>query len=493
MSTPHTSPIKKTHMLTRSAGGIFYFQRDPPVSPIQPKSHLSLRGELDMSHRITQYMEDNDRSPCPPDYAPLTTEGTEEIIAQLPEDNGLTVLSGSAADFADFFEEPLPVPVPAQTYAGQRSTLTATASTSGEGTASASVMSLNGQSASATASSVTGANATATVSVYEESPRRSTRLGNSDAKEPAQRSVVPVLRRKYQVLNAYPNAVLPTPFVDSEDLVVSVMLRGPSRKKPKWTSACAELAHVLDVIAPRAFGLSGGRARWGVTFAFDDQKYKKSILTLKQQALTYRSRDLTTDATLEWIAAYQNHALEQFYPNVKSAMLVLVDELKAHGFSTPFPGSAFSTCEFRDLTRAPMTTPQKQWQVRFCDIQALTVLGHWNGEMGGHLILHGEGRIVKVKPGDTFLLPAGAQAYTFVPVRAQVGERQYVFSQFFHASVARWVEKGGKTDKELEVKARHLRDKAALSRLHQWSRARESRADRTKKQFLKMDDVSIAM
>ncbi|KAJ7060348.1 hypothetical protein C8F01DRAFT_1292699, partial [Mycena amicta] len=484
-ASPHRTPERKTtRIVTRSASGAsFYFKRDPPGPRILPKTFLSLRDDLVLHNRVTEYMEDHDEiyrgeTECPPSYAPLTPEREEIIVANLPEDDSLAVVSGPADAFVDLFSLPGwrdPLPSPQRTYAGRRSTLSV---------------------ASESVSSVTTSadeSETASEAADDGSPRRSARLQGSDSSE-RPTHVIPLrqLRVMYKLQMAYPDATLPTPFVDSDDVLVSVLLRGPSREAAAWRIDCAEVGNTLHFLS-KAVDVFGeeGRIRWGVGFRPEGDNVDGALHWPQPEAL---KRYLETDEgrnkpTLRRIAEYQIHALDQFFPVVSSAMRVRAEMLEDHDLIAPIPHSPFTTCEVRNLQELPMATPQKQWEVRFCDMMAVTVLGMWDWEREGHLMLHAEGRMVALKCGDTFLIPAGAQAYSFVPVTSE-GSSQFLFCQTFHSSVARWLEKGGICDLALDLKAKNKRNVAWAKVLHRWVNARKTRGLQSRKFFQKMREVS---
>ncbi|KAF7294447.1 hypothetical protein MKEN_01437200 [Mycena kentingensis (nom. inval.)] len=91
---------------------------------------------------------------------------------------------------------------------------------------------------------------------------------------------------------------------------------------------------------------------------------------------------------------------------------------------------------------------RKEWQVPFADPFVVTVVGNWDPRRGGHLMLHDDGTMMPLRPGATFVVPAGTKRYGFVPVGE--GEHQYMVCQFFHGSVLRWMEKGGMSDPRLD-------------------------------------------
>ncbi|KAJ7051193.1 hypothetical protein C8F01DRAFT_1091765 [Mycena amicta] len=488
VATPTKTPRKLMRIVTRSAsGGSFLLKRDPPVTPVVPRTFVSLRDEMVLRDRITQFMEDNDEiyrgeTACPASYSPLTPQREEDIIAQLPEDTGLTVISGPPHAFIDLFSPSVSRMLsgtPQRTYAGRRSFREGSVSSESGDTERASSTEAN---ASDTEEGNSASQATDLIS-----PRRSARLGI-----PSDPFVVSLreLRLTYDLRMAYTDLILPTPFVDSLDVLSSVLLKGPSRQATQWRLGCKELGGILAFLGSSMDGFTDRRVRWGVGFEATGIITASAVqMPIPPAVVQYIGRETTGGPMLKWIANYQKSALEQFFPIVSSTMTLRGEMLASHGLVTPFPHSPFSTFELRDLRKRPMAAPEKQWEVRFCDMMVVTVVGEWDWEREGHLMLHAEGRMVRIKCGDTFVFPAGVQSYSFVPI-ASKNATQFLVCQFFHSSVARWLEKGGKADHELDLEARDRRNKSSVERLHQWARARKARGVQSRKFFQKLSEVA---
>ncbi|KAJ7058421.1 hypothetical protein C8F01DRAFT_1303975 [Mycena amicta] len=402
---------------------------------------------------------------CPPTYAPLTPERVQDIVMHLPEDTGLAVVSGPpdvfavlAGDSGRVWSRPAS---PKKTYTGHRTIMPSPGSSSDEDTDSI----------------VDSSDEEDELSVVP--PIRSSSRAHD-------------LRMTYHLSMAYSDKVLPTPFIDSRDVLVSVLSRGPSRRAVTWRLGCDELGETLTFMGStmNAF-LAEGRLRWGVGFRPHSEStgIATAVYLDKSPAWKrYIDEDVTTEIMLECITIYQSHLFEQFFPIVYHTMRLRAEQLVEYGLTQPFPGSPFTICEFRDLTKRPMVEPEKQWEVRFSDMMVVTVLGRWDSAKEGQLMLHAEGRMINVKSGDTFVLPAGAQAYSFVPVSG--ASYQFLFSQWFDASVARWIEKGGMADHELDRKAKKRGGKEAAERLHRWVRARTLRGLQSRRFFQKIGEVS---
>ncbi|KAK6974554.1 hypothetical protein R3P38DRAFT_2584049, partial [Favolaschia claudopus] len=116
--------------------------------------------------------------------------------------------------------------------------------------------------------------------------------------------------------------------------------------------------------------------------------------------------------------------------------------------------------------------------VAFGTFEAVTVCGDFR--RGGRLALGDEDAEVQLRPGYTFLIPSSIKRYRVTPVGK--GERIYIFRQFCHAGVFRWMEKGGRKDKEFE-------ETASLGEIAAWESLVKERGRNTIKLFSRLDEV----
>jgi hypothetical protein len=71
---------------------------------------------------------------------------------------------------------------------------------------------------------------------------------------------------------------------------------------------------------------------------------------------------------------------------------------------------------------------------------AVTALGRFDSEKGGHLILWELGLVVEFPAGSTIFLPSAVVSHSNVPI-AQ-GETRYSFTQYAAGALFQWVESG---------------------------------------------------
>lgn len=71
---------------------------------------------------------------------------------------------------------------------------------------------------------------------------------------------------------------------------------------------------------------------------------------------------------------------------------------------------------------------------------AITALGNFNPELGGHLILWDLKLVIEFPPGATILIPSATVLHSNVAI--QQGETRYSFTQYAAGGLFRWVEHG---------------------------------------------------
>ncbi|THV00197.1 hypothetical protein K435DRAFT_657536, partial [Dendrothele bispora CBS 962.96] len=117
-------------------------------------------------------------------------------------------------------------------------------------------------------------------------------------------------------------------------------------------------------------------------------------------------------------------------------------ELRRH-----FKTSVFGTCtvNFGPRTVSRRHRDGANLSFGWC---AITALGNFNPNKGGHLILWDLGLVIRFPPGSTILIPSALITHSNIPV--QKGETRYSFVQYSAAGLFRWVYNGFKTDAEWE-------------------------------------------
>ncbi|KAJ7471333.1 hypothetical protein B0H11DRAFT_1721861, partial [Mycena galericulata] len=124
----------------------------------------------------------------------------------------------------------------------------------------------------------------------------------------------------------------------------------------------------------------------------------------------------------------------------------LLEDVAAMG--PAFPGSAFTTAEF-SFGDAPMHT-RKNVRDAFHGLRAITVLGNFNPNVSSLFISPSDNLAIRCPPGTTMLIPP-TKDYFFTKVNK--GEKRYLFQQYFHAGLQRWIDHGFRSDLQYETEA----------------------------------------
>ncbi|KAJ7849478.1 hypothetical protein B0H13DRAFT_1645009, partial [Mycena leptocephala] len=167
-------------------------------------------------------------------------------------------------------------------------------------------------------------------------------------------------------------------------------------------------------------------------------------------------------------------------PKIFAEAQFKVAKLKAdRKLSTPFPNSIFTTteisfCDVPNLSR-------KNWDATFYGLEVITSCGNYDWQERGGLISWDDDRVIPLPPGTTVVFPAGTKRFSFIPVAPD--ESRFLFRQFCHAGIFRWIEKGGWSDTQFEMFA------ASDEELEAWNKKRANRGARVAKMYSKIGDI----
>ncbi|KAJ7164584.1 hypothetical protein C8R43DRAFT_1122461 [Mycena crocata] len=130
-----------------------------------------------------------------------------------------------------------------------------------------------------------------------------------------------------------------------------------------------------------------------------------------------------------------------------------------------FARSVFAACTFNFGPHA-ITVPHLDFGNLSWGWCAITALGWFNPDLGGHLILWDLKLVIRFPPGSTILLPSAIIRHSNVPVAAH--ERRYSFTQYTAGGLFRWIRNGFQTEEAFEKSAtktaKAARDAAAATR-----------------------------
>ncbi|KAJ7178677.1 hypothetical protein C8R43DRAFT_871348, partial [Mycena crocata] len=142
--------------------------------------------------------------------------------------------------------------------------------------------------------------------------------------------------------------------------------------------------------------------------------------------------------------------LKQFAPRMQAYMKAQLEALQDKCAIAPaFPDSAFSTAEF-SFGDAPAFSGKSFFDA-IHSFRAITVLGVFDPNHSSICVLPADNIAFRCPPGTTFLLPGSVTEYFFSNVRK--GEKRYLFQQFFHAGVQRYMDRGFRSDVKYDMKA----------------------------------------
>jgi hypothetical protein len=158
-----------------------------------------------------------------------------------------------------------------------------------------------------------------------------------------------------------------------------------------------------------------------------------------------------------------------------------VDELISREIAFPaYQHSVFTTTVISS-GNAP-SPAHKNVGTAFNTMEVITVMGSWDSRKGGGIFFWDDDTLIELIPGSTVLFPAGTKHYSLVAVAPH--ETRYVFRQYCHAGVMRWVEKGGRSDIEFDVGAK--RDEVEA-----WEEIRTKRGHASARMFSKIGDIFV--
>ncbi|KAJ3965891.1 hypothetical protein EV361DRAFT_809967, partial [Lentinula raphanica] len=121
-----------------------------------------------------------------------------------------------------------------------------------------------------------------------------------------------------------------------------------------------------------------------------------------------------------------------------------------HKLQCFFPRSAWAACtiNFGSYTVSYPHVDQANLCFGWC---AITALGNFDPDYGGHLVLWDLGYAVRFPPGATILIPLVLLVHSNLPIWPE--EEHYSFVQYSSAGIFRWVENGFMSDADFDSRA----------------------------------------
>ncbi|KAJ6555623.1 hypothetical protein DFH09DRAFT_1318031 [Mycena vulgaris] len=115
-----------------------------------------------------------------------------------------------------------------------------------------------------------------------------------------------------------------------------------------------------------------------------------------------------------------------------------------------FPGSVFAACTFNFGPRA-VCAPHLDFANLSWGWCAITALGDYDPDRGGHLILWDLRLVIRFPPGSTILIPSALIQHSNVPIHAH--EHRCSFVRYTAGGLFRWMRNGFKTNEDWEASA----------------------------------------
>ncbi|KAI0057941.1 hypothetical protein BV25DRAFT_1872246 [Artomyces pyxidatus] len=168
------------------------------------------------------------------------------------------------------------------------------------------------------------------------------------------------------------------------------------------------------------------------------------------------------------IAGFGSSALQMAAPRVFERYRDALGKIEAANprLTKPFANSVYPTATF-NLGPRTITLPHRDRQNVPYGWCAVTALGNYDPEKGGHIYLWELKMVIQFPPGSTILLPSALITHGNTPI--QPGETRQSFTQYCAGSLMRWHAYGhrsaGALASEDPALARFLKDTAEQRRL----------------------------
>ncbi|KAJ6473904.1 hypothetical protein C8R45DRAFT_835326 [Mycena sanguinolenta] len=137
-------------------------------------------------------------------------------------------------------------------------------------------------------------------------------------------------------------------------------------------------------------------------------------------------------------------------PQLHSHAHMLAVLLAKRSMRKNFPGSVFAACTF-NLGPRTIYAPYLNFANLSWGWCAITALGNFDPDYGGHLILWDLRLVIRFPPGSTTLLPSALIHHSNVPIR--VHEDRFSFVQYSAGGLFWWVRNRFQSDEEWVRKA----------------------------------------
>ncbi|KAJ7038838.1 hypothetical protein C8F04DRAFT_950769 [Mycena alexandri] len=264
----------------------------------------------------------------------------------------------------------------------------------------------------------------------------------------------------------------PTPIIDA-DRHILLVLGGQPPNDLEWDTAVAEKA--ADGMQAAAIEIYT-EPKWRRKASLAEDAPRRGSHAAKHvgaamgggqrypQNLAHGVRNLAVFAglfglkALQRIAGWTNLLFMVFAPNLheyyRATYAALCDwdrsqQRKKHitrNFAERF--SVFTTATF-NFGPVTVTLPHIDFGNLAWGWCAITALGNFDPDRGGHLVLWDLKLIIRFPPGSTILLPSAILRHSNLTIGPN--ETRFSFTQFTPAGIFRWVYNGFRTDKDINA------------------------------------------
>ncbi|KAJ7855147.1 hypothetical protein B0H14DRAFT_2353332 [Mycena olivaceomarginata] len=130
-----------------------------------------------------------------------------------------------------------------------------------------------------------------------------------------------------------------------------------------------------------------------------------------------------------------------------------------------FARSVFAACMFNFGPHA-ITVPHLDFGNLAWGWCAITALGSFDPDLGGHLVLWDLKLVIRFPPGATILIPSAIIRHSNVPVAPH--EHRYSFTQYTAGGLFRWIRNGFQMDEAFELHATAAEKAARAEEAASW-------------------------
>lgn len=243
------------------------------------------------------------------------------------------------------------------------------------------------------------------------------------------------------------------------DCADRVIIGGGTPRSPSWNQALAScivaLKRAREISQFTSKQCNHRRGRFPAVaagFAYGLGQLRPT--TIVHEPHTDRAlAELLADASIRRIAGFQSSLLLayaprlwEYYRNTMDGILEQRPELQRN-----FEDSVFASITFNFGPRT-VTVPHIDYLNLAGGLCAITSLGDFDPDLGGHLILWDLRMVVRFPPGATILIPSALVRHSNVPI--QRGEQRYSITQYTSGGLFRWADNGFCSDADRDAKGK---------------------------------------